>query len=84
MKTNGVNLAKTRVPPALDGRIDDACWETAATSGKFVLCESGEMGVPAQEIGETGGDRLRIAPGVDVALSEAHDVWTGTLPEALG
>jgi phosphoribosylformylglycinamidine synthase len=49
-----------------------------------LLALAGEMGVPAQEIGETGGDRLRIAPGVDVALSEAHDVWTGTLPEALG
>ncbi len=45
---------------------------------------AGEMGVPAQEIGETGGDRICIAPGVDVALSEAHDVWTRTLPEALG
>ncbi len=40
-------------------------------------------GVPARMIGETGGDRIRIAPGVDVGLSEAHDVWAGTLPEAL-
>ncbi len=49
-----------------------------------LLALAGEMGVPAQEIGETGGDRICIAPGVDVALSEAHDVWTRTLPEALG
>jgi phosphoribosylformylglycinamidine synthase len=42
-----------------------------------------ELGVPAREIGETGGDRIRIEPGVDVGLAEAHDVWSRTLPEAL-
>jgi phosphoribosylformylglycinamidine synthase len=42
-----------------------------------------ELGVPAREIGRTGGDRIRIAPGVDVGLAEAHDVWSRTLPEAL-
>jgi len=40
--------------------------------------------VPASRIGRTGGDRVRIAPGVDVSLAEAHDVWARTLPEALG
>jgi phosphoribosylformylglycinamidine synthase len=40
-------------------------------------------GVPAREIGRTGGDRIRIRPGVDVALGKAHDVWAGVLPEAL-
>jgi phosphoribosylformylglycinamidine synthase len=40
--------------------------------------------VPARPVGTTGGDRLRIAPGVDVALGEAHDLWSRTLPEALG
>ncbi|MEE8314720.1 MAG: phosphoribosylformylglycinamidine synthase subunit PurL [Myxococcota bacterium] len=48
-----------------------------------LLALAGEMRVPAQVIGETGGDRIRITPGVDVALSEAHDVWARTLPEAL-
>jgi phosphoribosylformylglycinamidine synthase len=41
-------------------------------------------GVPAARIGTTGGERIRIAPGVDVSLAEAHDIWARTLPEALG
>ncbi|MEX2209253.1 MAG: phosphoribosylformylglycinamidine synthase subunit PurL [Myxococcota bacterium] len=40
--------------------------------------------VQAARIGATGGERIRIAPGVDVSLAEAHDVFTRTLPEALG
>ncbi len=43
-----------------------------------------EHGVPAARIGATGGVRIRIAPGVDVSLVEAHDLWARTLPEALG
>ncbi|HKC49393.1 MAG TPA: phosphoribosylformylglycinamidine synthase subunit PurL [Myxococcota bacterium] len=43
-----------------------------------------EHGVPAARIGQTGGVRIRIAPGVDVSLPEAHDLWARTLPEALG
>jgi len=42
-----------------------------------------EHGVPAAAIGRTGGERVRIQPGVDVALAEAQDVWSRTLPEAL-
>ena len=42
-----------------------------------------EHGVPACALGHSGGDRIRIEPGVDVALAEAHDVWSRTLPEAL-
>ena len=42
------------------------------------------LGVPAAQIGSTGGERIRIGPGVDVSLAEAHDVWARTLPEALG
>ncbi len=49
-----------------------------------VLALAAETRVPARVIGETGGTRLRITPGVDVALSEAHDVWARTLPEAMG
>jgi phosphoribosylformylglycinamidine synthase len=39
--------------------------------------------VPAVSIGQTGGDRIRIRPGVDVELAESHDVRSCTLPEAL-
>jgi phosphoribosylformylglycinamidine synthase len=42
-----------------------------------------ERGVPARAIGRTGGDRLVLSPGVDVALREAHDQWARALPEAL-
>ncbi|HTO71975.1 MAG TPA: phosphoribosylformylglycinamidine synthase subunit PurL [Myxococcota bacterium] len=45
---------------------------------------AGEHGVPAARIGRTGGERIRIQPRVDVALAEAHDLWSRTLPEALG
>jgi phosphoribosylformylglycinamidine synthase len=48
-----------------------------------LLALARERGVPAREIGRTGGDRIAIAPGVDVPLREAHDVWSRTLPEAL-
>jgi phosphoribosylformylglycinamidine synthase len=40
--------------------------------------------VPAARIGRTGGERIRIEPGVDVTLREATDAWRNTLPEALG
>jgi phosphoribosylformylglycinamidine synthase len=55
----------------------------AADRGALLaLCE--EHRVPARPIGATGGERVRIEPGVDVALREAHDVWSRTLPEVLG
>jgi phosphoribosylformylglycinamidine synthase len=40
-------------------------------------------GVSARAVGETGGTRIRINPGVDVTLEEAHALWRRTLPEAL-
>ena len=48
------------------------------------LARARELGVPAARIGRTGGARLRITPGVDVSVAEAHDAWARTLPEALG
>jgi phosphoribosylformylglycinamidine synthase len=59
----------------------------------LITCQSGnlagllalarERGVAARAIGTTGGDRLQIEPGIDIALREAQDVWSRTLPEAL-
>ncbi|MCP4007287.1 MAG: phosphoribosylformylglycinamidine synthase subunit PurL [bacterium] len=43
-----------------------------------------EIGVPGEAIGSTGGDRIRIEPGIDLVLSHAYDVWSRTIPEALG
>jgi phosphoribosylformylglycinamidine synthase II len=54
----------------------------ANTEALFALARA--HGVPAARIGQTGGARIRIVPGVDVSLSEAHDLWARTLPEALG
>jgi phosphoribosylformylglycinamidine synthase len=42
-----------------------------------------QHGVVCAEVGRTGGDRIRIEPGVDISLAEAHDIWSRTLPEAL-
>jgi phosphoribosylformylglycinamidine synthase len=44
-------------------------------------------GVPAAEIGETGGDRLVIdADGarIDAPVARLHDLWAAALPRALG
>jgi len=58
-----------------------SCTEADAAA---VLERARRHGVPAARIGTTGGERLRIAPGVDVSLADAHHVWSRTLPEALG
>ncbi len=39
--------------------------------------------VPITVVGKTGGDRIRLSPGVDVALAEAQDVWRRTIPEIM-
>ena len=41
-------------------------------------------GVPLYRLGETGGDRLRIAPHVDVPLEAALTAYQTGLPAALG
>jgi phosphoribosylformylglycinamidine synthase II len=51
------------------------------------LAAAERHGVPALEIGESGGDRLVIeADGgrVDVEVTRLHRIWTGALPAALG
>jgi phosphoribosylformylglycinamidine synthase len=57
-----------------------SCQEAAAEQ---VLDLARAHAVPARRVGRTGGDRIRITPGVDVPLREAHDVWSRTLREAL-
>ncbi len=48
-----------------------------------VLALAEQKGVPAEVLGETGGEHIRIRPGVDVSVEVAHDAWARTLPEAL-
>ncbi len=65
----------------------------AAVGFTAVAVESGSLtvergrwhsapGVPVFAIGASGGPGIRLEPGVDVALGEVHDVWSGTPPEA--
>ncbi len=42
------------------------------------------LGVPAGEIGRTGGDQLIVEGLFGIGLDELRDTWTRTLPEALG
>jgi hypothetical protein len=41
-------------------------------------------GVPAADIGEAGGDRLRAVGAFDVPLDDAQSAWSNGLPAALG
>ncbi|MBM3941620.1 MAG: phosphoribosylformylglycinamidine synthase subunit PurL [SAR202 cluster bacterium] len=43
-----------------------------------------EQGVPALELGRTGGGRVRLGRHVDLPLAEASDAWQGGLARALG
>ncbi len=57
---------------------------SAARADVAALLELGrEHSVPVREIGRTGGERIALGLGVDVALQEAHDLWARALPEAL-
>ena len=49
------------------------------------LAEKG--GVPARDVGETGGDRLVVAADgatLDASVAELRDAWSTALPRALG
>ncbi|MCO8126358.1 phosphoribosylformylglycinamidine synthase subunit PurL [Acidimicrobiia bacterium EGI L10123] len=49
-----------------------------------LLADAGAAGVPAEVIGEAGGDRLVVGDLVDVSVGEAHVAWRDRLPSALG
>jgi len=53
-----------------------------------VLERGKAAGVPAQVIGQTGGDRLTLTVGgrvaVDVLLAEAERVWSASIPHRMG
>jgi phosphoribosylformylglycinamidine (FGAM) synthase-like enzyme len=48
-----------------------------------VMSAAAAAGVPAADIGEAGGERLRAGDAFDVALAEAHRAWSNGLPAAL-
>ena len=79
--------------PDRDGRPELALFSESASraiascapaDAEVLLALARARSVAVARIGRVGGDRIRIAPGVDVSLAEAHDVWSRTLPEALG
>ena len=43
-----------------------------------------DLGVPAAQIGMTGGDALVVTEVLDVALSELRSAFEGTLPALFG
>ena len=47
-----------------------------------VMASAREAGVPACEVGATGGTRLRIGSLVDVGVDEATEAWYGGLSQA--
>jgi len=49
-----------------------------------VLGRAREAGVPAADIGETGGDRLVATGAFDVSLAAATRAWRDAIPNALG
>ncbi|HSS49354.1 MAG TPA: phosphoribosylformylglycinamidine synthase subunit PurL, partial [Thermoanaerobaculia bacterium] len=52
-----------------------------------VLAAAEEAGVPAREIGETGGENLVLKSSGEVLsapLARLHEVWSTALPKALG
>ncbi|MGH9048872.1 MAG: phosphoribosylformylglycinamidine synthase subunit PurL [Acidimicrobiia bacterium] len=49
-----------------------------------VTAAAREAGVPAEELGETGGDRLVAAGAFEVALAAAATAWRDAIPRALG
>ena len=47
-----------------------------------------DLGVPAREVGETGGDRLRVgpqggAPWIDATVSSLRETWARAIPRRL-
>ncbi|HEX4961176.1 MAG TPA: phosphoribosylformylglycinamidine synthase subunit PurL [Thermoanaerobaculia bacterium] len=66
------------------GRALVAC---AAGSLDRVLRAAEEAGVPAREIGETGGSDLEVRSGGEILtapVARLHEIWSTALPKALG
>jgi phosphoribosylformylglycinamidine synthase len=93
----GAEISIERVAVASHARINDAAalfgesasravvttWPDRVTE---VLQRAAALGVPARVIGETGGNRLRMAVGgqivVDVSVDEAERVWSSAIESA--
>ena len=61
---------------------------TATADAPRLLALAGRHGVPARQIGTTGGDRLTIAPAgerpwIDEPVAALHAIWQGAIPRRL-
>jgi phosphoribosylformylglycinamidine synthase len=81
-----VRLPAARVRP--DALLFGECASRAVVScaperadALLALCERER--VAAHRIGTTGGERIRIEPGIDCALEEVREVWRNAIPDAL-
>ncbi|HUR34742.1 MAG TPA: phosphoribosylformylglycinamidine synthase subunit PurL [Vicinamibacterales bacterium] len=90
----GVEVSLTGVSVARDRRVNVAAELFGESASRVVVSASHEnvtevlqqaakAGVPARVIGETGGNRLRMAVGgeveVDVALEQAETAWSDAI-----
>ena len=90
----GAEVSIDRVAVANDTRINVAASLFGESASRVVVSSSPDnvtevlqqasrVGVPARVIGETGGNRLRIAVAgeveVDVALEPAEQAWTDAI-----
>jgi phosphoribosylformylglycinamidine synthase len=97
----GAEVSIPRVALAGDAGVDAGLAHAAALFGETasrvivsmtadrvteVLQRAAAAGVPARVIGETGGNRLRIAVGgttvVDVAVDDAERVWSAAIEQS--
>jgi hypothetical protein len=79
-----LDAAGRRADALLFGESAGCVVASCAAGDADALCAlAAGYGVRARRIGETGGDRIRIEPGIDVALGDARAVWSRVLPEAL-
>ena len=83
-----IELSDTLRPDALlFGESTGRVLVTTSEPGRL-LALAAKAGVPAREIGETGGDRLRIAPPgespwIDLPIERLKTLWRAALPRRL-
>ncbi|MFB9744643.1 phosphoribosylformylglycinamidine synthase subunit PurL [Pseudonocardia sulfidoxydans] len=87
----GGNGAEVALPAGLDpfvamfsesaGRV---LVTVAAADVDAFLARAGSAGVPAERIGTTGGDGLRIETLTPLSAEELREAWEGTLPRLFG
>jgi phosphoribosylformylglycinamidine synthase len=79
--------------PVPEGRRADFWLFSESASRALVTCDESALaafleraralGVPAQRVGTTGGERIRIPGGLDVAVERARAAWQETLPRSM-